>query len=60
MFCIIRSRDGEKLQSTHLKSETPDEIFFKGYLGKVRWLNNREVEVINKRVTKKWLVNIEE
>lgn len=60
IFVVVRSRNGIQVKSQLVKSELPDEFFFKKHLGRIKWIGNKKIEMLNKRETKKWIVDISE
>ncbi|MEW9139806.1 hypothetical protein ACQGSH_28175 [Bacillus wiedmannii] len=60
IFIVVRLRNGIQVKSQLIKSELPDEFFFKKHLGKIKWISDSKIELLNKRETKKWILDINE
>lgn len=59
IYIILRDKDGLELARKKVISELPHEFAYASHLGKLKWISNDEVALVNKKGDKSWNINFE-
>ncbi|QUI23997.1 hypothetical protein HZI73_17585 [Vallitalea pronyensis] len=59
IYIIIRDKQGDIVKKQLVISELPDEYAYVKHLGKLTWLSNSEVQLVNKNSTEQWNVQLD-
>jgi len=55
---VIKDNNGKIVKKEILLTDLPDEYRYSKHLGKLIWLNNKQVQLINLREDKTWIVSV--
>jgi hypothetical protein len=58
IFIVIRDKQGKLVKKQLIITELPNEYAYAKHLGKLIWLSNNEVQLLNRRNSMKWSVQL--
>ena len=55
---IVNDKRGNEIFREKMISELPDEWYYASHLGKINWVSDNEIVLVNKKGDKEWRVNM--
>ncbi|WOO34904.1 hypothetical protein R2R35_13965 [Anaerocolumna sp. AGMB13020] len=58
IFILIKTRIGEEIEKSLIKTEKPNEFDYTKHFGELKWISDKEVVLVNKDGTEQWGVRL--